>query len=182
MTRQGCLIKPLGTFRRPEARFMDSTQSRGRDGRARGWRAALFAAGATVLLAGCQDNIQVRGNIPDQEVVAEIRPGVHAREDIVEMLGSPSTVSTFQDTTWYYVGQKTEQFAFLKPEVIERTVLVISFDETGLVGETRTYTLADGREIEPVGRETPTEGRDLTILQQLFGNIGRFPAETIQNQ
>jgi len=151
-------------------------------GKARAWRAALLAAGAAVFLAGCQDNLQVRGNMPDEEVVAEIRPGVHGRDDIVEMLGSPSTISTFQDTTWYYVGQKTEQLAFLKPEVIERKVLAISFDESGLVGETKSYTLADGREIDPVGRETPTEGRDLTILQQLFGNIGRFPTETFQNQ
>ena len=149
-------------------------------GKARAWRAMLFAAGTAILLAGCQDNLQVRGNIPDEEVVAEIRPGVHGRDDIVEMLGSPSTISTFQDTTWYYVGQKSEQFAFLKPEVIERKVLVISFDETGLVGETKTYTLADGREIDPVGRETPTEGRDLTILQQLFGNIGRIPTDAVQ--
>ena len=91
-------------------------------------------------------------------------------------------MSTFEDNTWYYVGQKSEQLAFLKPEVIERKVLVISFDETGLVGETKTYTLADAREIDPVGRETPTEGRDLTILQQLFGNIGRFPTEAIEGQ
>lgn len=149
-------------------------------GKARAWRAALIAAGVAVFLAGCQDNLQIRGNIPDEDVVAEIRPGIHGREDIVEMLGSPSTISTFQDTTWYYVGQKTEQFAFLKPEAIERMVLVISFDDTGRVGETKTYTLADGREIDPVSRETPTEGRDLTILQQLFGNIGRFPTEAIQ--
>ncbi len=153
-----------------------------RDSKARAWHATLIAAGAAIFLAGCYNSLQVRGNIPDEEVVSEIQPGVHGREDIVEMLGSPSTISTFQDTTWYYVGQKTEQFAFLDPEVVERTVLVISFDETGLVGETKTYTLADGREIDPVGRETPTEGRDLTILQQLFGNIGRFPAESIQNQ
>ena len=148
----------------------------------RGWRTALLAVAAVGLAAGCQDNVQVRGNMPDADVVSEIRPGVHGRDDIIDMLGSPSTVSTFEDNTWYYVGQKSEQLAFLKPEVIERKVLVISFDETGLVGETKTYTLADAREIDPVGRETPTEGRDLTILQQLFGNIGRFPTEAIEGQ
>ena len=156
---------------------MDMTSRKGTAIRVRPWCAMLPAAGAAFLLAACQDNLQVRGNIPDEEVVAEIRPGVHGREDVVEMLGSPSTISTFQDTTWYYVGQKTEQFAFLKPEVVERTVLVISFDESGLVGETKSFTLADGREIDPVGRVTPTEGRDLTIMQQLFGNIGRFPTD-----
>ena len=48
--------------------------------------------------------------------------------------------------------------------------------------QTRAYTLADSRDIDPVGRITPTEGRDLTLLQQLFGNIGRFSSDALQGQ
>src|SRR3546814_12578917 len=62
----------------------------------------------------------------------------------------------------------------MKPEVVDRQVLVITFDETGIVEGTKTFGMADAQEIEPVERETPTEGRDLTLIQQLFGNIGRF--------
>ena len=134
----------------------------------------LLLAGATVALSACSDNVQLRGNTPDPEDVAGIQPGVHSRQDIIDLLGSPSTVSTFQDRKWYYIGQKTQQVAFMKPEVLDRKVLVITFDETGLVEGTTNYTMADAQDVDPVDRETPTEGRDLTLLQQLFGNIGRF--------
>lgn len=134
---------------------------------------ALLAAG----LGACGQAIQVRGNIPDATVLSKIDPGVHSRLDVARLLGSPSTVSTFQDSKWYYIGQKTTEFAFFAPEVLERKVVVVSFDDTGVVTETKTYTLADGQDIEPVGRVTPTEGRELSLFQQLFGNIGRFSSQ-----
>lgn len=140
----------------------------------RGLGVGLLLAGAAIALSACGNSVQVRGNTPDPEDIAEIRPGVHSRQDIVDLLGSPSTVSTFEDRKWYYIGQKTQQVAFMKPEVIDRNVLVITFDETGMVEGTQHYDMADALAIEPVDRETPSEGRDLTLLQQLFGNIGRF--------
>lgn len=129
-------------------------------------------------LMACGTGVSVRGNIPEPEDVAVIEPGVHSRQDVVDLLGSPSTVSTFEDRKWYYIGQKTQQFAFSKPEVLDRSVLVVIFDEAGYVDQTASYSLADGREIQPVERITPTEGKDLTILQQFFGNLGRFGDST----
>lgn len=142
-------------------------------------RLALLGAALSMLaLAGCGGELAVRGNLPDPELIAEIQPGADNRDDVVDKLGSPSTVSTFLDRKWYYIGQKQEQFAFLKPTVLERSVLVVSFDERGTVDQTAMYTLADGQIIDPVSRTTPTEGRDLTFLQQFFGNLGRFPVGT----
>jgi outer membrane protein assembly factor BamE (lipoprotein component of BamABCDE complex) len=139
-------------------------------------RAGLFAATLPALgLMACTGELAIRGNMPDPELVAEIQPGADNRDDVVDKLGSPSTVSTFLDRKWYYIGEKQEQFAFLKPTVLERSVLVVSFDEGGMVNQTALFTLDDGKIIDPVSRKTPTEGRELTILQQLFGNLGRFP-------
>ncbi|MHA1151489.1 MAG: outer membrane protein assembly factor BamE [Alphaproteobacteria bacterium] len=125
-------------------------------------------------LGACAQDIRVRGNFPDEEVVSKINLGVDSRIEIQGLLGSPSTVSTFQDSKWYYIGQKTTQFAFFEPEVLERTVLVVSFDASGFVETTRTYALADGQPIDPVDRVTPTEGREITFMQQLIGNLGKF--------
>jgi outer membrane protein assembly factor BamE (lipoprotein component of BamABCDE complex) len=147
----------------------------------RTWRRGALAAATALLLMACGNNVRVHGNLPDPEVVAELRPGAHGRQDVADLLGSPSAVSTFEDSRWYYIGQKMSQFAFLKPSVLERNVLVVAFDRSGRVERTRTYTLADGQAIEPVDRVTPTEGRDLSLLQQLLGNIGRFPAESFNN-
>ncbi len=138
----------------------------------------LFALG---LLAtqGCDGNFQTHGHMPDPEIVSQIDPGSDTRQSVIGLLGTPSTISTFEDQTWYYIGQMTEQFAFLKPDVIERRILVVSFGDSGFVEDTRNYALEDGRVIDPVTRETPTEGKELTFLQQMFGNFGRFDNDTI---
>jgi outer membrane protein assembly factor BamE (lipoprotein component of BamABCDE complex) len=138
--------------------------------------AASLACGA--LLTACQGEMEVRGNLPDQELVEEIQPGVSTRDDVVNLLGSPSAQSTFINDTWFYIGQRRERFAFLTPEVQERQVLEITFRPDDFVAERRVYTLQDGQEVEIVERETPTEGREITVLQQLIGNIGRFPSST----
>ena len=135
--------------------------------------AALLALG----LGACGGTLETRGNLPDAELIAEVEPGLDSRDDVIDKLGSPSTVSTFLDRRWYYIGHKMRNFAFFKPEVVERSIFVVSFDGTGLVDDTSLYTLEDGRIIDPVSRTTPTEGNELTILQQFFGNFGRFPID-----
>ncbi len=138
----------------------------------------LLLAGVLALgLSACAQSIQTRGNIPNPESVSKLNPGVHTRADVANLLGSPSTVSTFQDSKWYYIGQKTTSFAFFEPEVIERQVIVVSFDEKGTLEQTKTYDLADGQAIDPVDRITPTEGKKITFLQQLIGNLGRFSGD-----
>lgn len=142
----------------------------------------LVAGALLLFVAACSGNVQVHGNMPDPVLVSEIQPGAYGQRDVASLLGSPSTVSTFGDKRWYYVGQTVSTFAFFKPKVLERNVLVVSFDDEGRVQATRTYTLADGRRVSPVDRVTPTEGRDLTVLQQLLGNFGRFSPDAVQQR
>ena len=158
--------RPFRSHRRPAFQPLGSLRAPG---------LALATAMTLVLaLGGCEQTVQVRGNIPLEEDLTKIDPGVHSRNDVARLLGSPSTISTFQDSKWYYIGQKTTEFAFFAPEVLERKVVVVSFDEDGTVAETQTLTLDDGHEVDPVDRKTPTEGKELTVLQQIFGNLGRF--------
>src|SRR3546814_20097972 len=113
---------------------------------------------ATIALSACGSGVQLRGNTPDPEDVAVIKAGVQSRQDVVDLLGSPSAVSTFEDRKWYYIGQKTQEIAFMKPEVVERQLLAITFDETGHVEGTKHFGLADEQESEP-GERAPQNGR-----------------------
>ena len=136
--------------------------------------AALLLGAAAAALAAGAPRIDTRGNLPDPETVLEVQPGIHDRNQVVNILGTPSTVATFEDDTWYYISRRTEQVAFFEPEVVDQQVLVVKFDNAGLVSDMKVYGLEDSQIIDPVKRTTPTSGRELTILQQLFGNIGRF--------
>ena len=136
----------------------------------------IFAAIALAAAAGaCAPVVATQGfqaiDAKPQDVVA----GTDTRETVLARLGSPSTTSTFEpETVWYYLTQTTERYTYNKPQVSQRTVTEITFDKAdGKVAAVRTLGLEDGREIAMQRRETPTRGRQLTILEQLLGNVGR---------
>ena len=131
----------------------------------------------TALAAGltaCTGRVDTRGNLADPEVASQITPGESTRGTVEDLLGSPTTIATFNDQTWYYIGRKTEKFAFFEPEVLEQQVVAIHLDPSGVVDDVKIYGPADAREIELVDRATPTAGKELSVLQQIFGNLGRF--------
>jgi outer membrane protein assembly factor BamE (lipoprotein component of BamABCDE complex) len=130
-----------------------------------------MALGVTVA---CTPRVDIRGNRPDLERVAEITPGEHSRELVEEILGSPSIKSSFGQETWFYVSSKTETVVFLEPEVKERLVLSIRFDDEGVVKFINQLGLEDGHKVELVERISPTVGNELTLMDQIFGNFGRF--------
>lgn len=133
------------------------------------------AALATVLLvAGCAAEVSVHGVALDPEDVADVAPGQSDKADVESKLGTPSTVGTFNADVWYYMSETRAQKAFFDPKVLERKIIAITFDEQALVEDVYTYTEVDGQEIKIASRVTPTAGNELTILQQLFGNLGRF--------
>jgi outer membrane protein assembly factor BamE (lipoprotein component of BamABCDE complex) len=137
------------------------------------------AAGAMTLLAAaalaaCAGRLDVRGNLPDPENVLSVHPGESTRDQVAQLLGSPSVVGTFDDQTWYYVSRRTETFAFFEPDVIDQEVLVVKFDNAGVVSDMKLYGVEDGRVVDPVERTTPNLGQELTFIQQLLGNLGRF--------
>jgi outer membrane protein assembly factor BamE (lipoprotein component of BamABCDE complex) len=132
----------------------------------------ILALGLTT--AACTPRIDQRGNKPDEDQVVQINPGVDDKNRVAELIGTPSTISTFDDRTWYYISKRTETTAFLDPDVIDQEVLAITFDESGIVQNMRIYGPEDGRTLAYVDRTTPTEGNELTIVQQLLGNLGRF--------
>ena len=137
--------------------------------------ALVLVVGATSLGAGaCVSRLDTRGNLPDPKLLAEIRPGELSREDVMDLIGSPSSVTPFGSDTWYYISKRTKTFAFFAPEVTARKVVVVKFAKDGKVKEVKIVGLDKSRAIEPVSRKTPTHGNEMTVIEQLIGNLGRF--------
>jgi outer membrane protein assembly factor BamE (lipoprotein component of BamABCDE complex) len=145
-------------------------------------RRTCLAFAVAALAAACTPQIDTRGNLPLEEVVEQIKEGRQTREQITDLIGTPSTVALFDDETWYYIGERTETVAFFTPTVLERKILAIKFDSGGRVASIDRYDLEDARAIAPVSRVTPTKGRELTVLQQIIGNVGRFSGTNKTNR
>ncbi len=130
--------------------------------------ACALALGACTPVASYQGFQAVEQNPKDAKV------GLDTKSTILDRLGSPSTVAAFDPNTWYYITQVTDRLTYHHPQVRSRTVVSIVFDKTSeQVTAVNSYTLKDGRVIAYNGRETPTRGRELSVLEQLLGNVGR---------
>lgn len=127
-----------------------------------------------LTVAACSPTIDTRGNLAEKARLDQIQPGVSTRDDVAVTLGTPSTVGTFDENTWYYIGARTEKTAFFQPEVVERKVVVVRFDENGTVADIKELDQSAGQQVELVERTTPTAGRDMNFIEQMLGNIGRF--------
>ncbi|MGE5546537.1 MAG: outer membrane protein assembly factor BamE [Solirubrobacterales bacterium] len=127
--------------------------------------------------AACTPTVDVRGNLPTPEMLSLVTPGKSSRDDVTAALGTPSTTSTYGGETWHYISARTEQTAFFQPEVKEQKVVSIVFDKAGIVRDIATKGLEDAHEVQTVDRVTPTAGKELSILEQLIGNVGRFSKE-----
>ena len=138
---------------------------------------SLALAGLGALVVGaCDPIVDQRGHAPTPGAMEKLEVGTQSRDDVLRLLGSPSTISAFGDEVWYYISQRQESVAFLEPKISEQKVTAISFGENGRVKEVKTYGLQDAKDAGMVARKTPTVGKELTVLEQVFGNIGRFGA------
>ncbi|MDB5431252.1 MAG: cell envelope protein SmpA [Caulobacter sp.] len=137
---------------------------------------ALAAVTATLLGAtgACVPITSYSGFQAIEARPADVKVGEDTKSTVMEKLGSPSASSTFDPNVWFYITQVTDQVAFYKPRVAKRDVVAITFDKADQhVLAVNTFTLRDGKVIAYNGRETPTRGRELSILEQLLGNLGR---------
>ncbi len=115
----------------------------------------------------------MRGNLPDPESVAAVQPGKTNKADVVRLLGSPSSIASFDTSTWYYIGRRLQRETLQDPDLLEQRVYVVSFDDKGVVTGLQTH-LNDEHDVAMIPRATPAPGKELSFIEQLLGTFGRF--------
>ena len=139
-------------------------------------KTAVAMVVASIAVSGCTsmqlgDTIY-NGYVIDQKSLNLVPVG-SSREQVLLTLGTPSTTATFDREVFYYISQKRERaVAFMKPRIVEQSVLAIYFGKDGTVERRANYTMQDGKVFDAISRTTPTGGRDLTFLQQLLSGGG----------
>jgi outer membrane protein assembly factor BamE (lipoprotein component of BamABCDE complex) len=127
---------------------------------------------ASVTVSGCTSmnigDTMYNGYVVDEKSLALIPEG-SSREQVLLTMGTPSTTATFDAEVLYYISQKRERaVAFMKPKLVEQSILAIYLNKDGVVERKANYTLQDGKVFDTISRTTPTGGRDLSFLQQIL--------------
>ncbi|MCB5176872.1 MULTISPECIES: outer membrane protein assembly factor BamE [Microvirga] len=129
-------------------------------------------ATATVIatsLAGCMGGEEFhRGYLVDERALSQVNKGMSG-EQVLQTLGTPSTVSTVGNKTWYYISQTSRRtFQFLPEQVVDQRVTAVYFDNNLRVERTALYGLQDGRVFDFISRTTPAGGQETSFLGQIL--------------
>lgn len=140
--------------------------------------ALLTAVAAGLALGGCAKTQDIQGYLVDETLVAAVQPGIDNKDSVQNTLGRPTFTGTFDQNDWYYVARRTKNYAYNFPKVNQQTVLHVRFDQAGNVASVERKGLEQVVSIDPMNDKTPTLGRDKSIWDELFGNIGAVGAPT----
>ena len=134
----------------------------------RNLRAAAAMALICAALAGCTGEQFQKGYILPPNALEQIPIGA-SQDQVLIVMGTPSTVATLNGEVFYYISQRSERkVAFMNQQVVDQRVIAIYFDKNRQVQRLANYGLQDGKIFDFISRTTPTSGQELSYLTPLF--------------
>src|SRR5258708_20766249 len=112
--------------------------------------AATFAAIAAigVLLGACFSETYQRGYIVPEGALEQIPIG-STQEQVLIVLGTPSTVATVSGEAFYYISQRAERpIGFMPQQVVDQRGIAVYFDKNRSVERLANYALKDAQSFD----------------------------------
>ena len=153
---------PLARWRRFSLRW------RGLALRGRGLGALAAVGLVCALLGACTGEQYQKGYILPPGALEQIPIGA-SQDQVLIVMGTPSTVATLDGEVFYYISQRSERkVAFMNQQVVDQRVIAIYFDKNRQVRRLANYGLQDGKIFDFVSRTTATSGQEMSYLAPLF--------------
>ena len=130
-------------------------------------RALIAIAVVAIGLAGCAEEFQ-KGYILPDGALEQIPIGA-TQDQVLIVLGTPSTIATLSGEVFYYIPQRPRRrAAFLEPQIPDQRVIAVYFDKNRRVQRLANYGIQDGKIFDFISRTTPTSGQEMSYLTPLF--------------
>jgi len=134
-------------------------------------RTLAFAVVLGLALSGCTGETFQRGFVLPEGALEQIPLGA-SQEQVLLVLGTPSTVATVSGEAFYYISQKADRpVAFLRTKVTDQRVIAVYFDKYRKVRRVAEYGMKDGHVFDFVAQTTPTGGNDLSVVTTIMHNL-----------
>ncbi len=130
---------------------------------------------------GCSKIVEQNGVPTNDEKFQKLDIGKSTKSQVKKILGDPVMIDDQLVETWIYFSQKIEKFAFFEPKLSTRKVILLSFNNNILIKK-EIFSQKDSKVIELSTKKVISGGRKLTVLQQIFGNIGNFSSQNFQQE
>ncbi|SRR5579871_5981614 len=133
-----------------------------------GLRLAVAMALTFTVLSACTKEEFQKGYILPPGALEQIPIGA-SQDQVLIVMGTPSTVATLDGEVFYYISQRAERpVAFMNQKVVDQRVIAIYFDKNRQVRRLANYGLKDGKIFDFISRTTATSGQEMSYLQPLF--------------
>src|SRR2546423_15194604 len=133
-----------------------------------GMRAVAAIALVCAALGGCTGEQFQKGYILPPGALEQIPIGA-SQDQVLIVMGTPSTVATLNGEGFYYISQRSERpVAFMNQRATDQRVIAIYFDKTRRVQRLANYGAPGRRIFDFFNRTTPTSGQELRYLTPLF--------------
>lgn len=126
----------------------------------------------SAVLIGCEGTIDKHGYHLEKEDFKKLKVGVHTKDDVAQILGSPSSTATFHQNDWYYLGKETNTVAFFNPKVLNQHACIVHFNAKDVV---ESVECQEGeKDVSTVQRKTESAGYEQGVFRDIFGNFGKL--------
>jgi outer membrane protein assembly factor BamE (lipoprotein component of BamABCDE complex) len=136
-----------------------------------GWpatRAFAVALALALPLGGCFGETYQKGYVVPEGALEQIPIGA-SQEQVLILMGTPSTVATVSGEVFYYISQRSERrVAFMPQSLVDQRVIAVYFDRNRRVERLANYGMRDGKIFDYVSRTTPSGGDEINYLGSLF--------------
>jgi outer membrane protein assembly factor BamE (lipoprotein component of BamABCDE complex) len=134
----------------------------------------LLALLALAVTVGCTAQYRNHGYVPLEEDLQKLAVGVDTRATVDDLIGAPTTSGVLGEGNYYYVRSRVREYGALRPEVVSRQVLAISFNENDTIRNIERFDLQDGRVVPISRRVTDNSVVGNGFFRQIFGNFGNL--------
>jgi outer membrane protein assembly factor BamE (lipoprotein component of BamABCDE complex) len=140
-------------------------------GRSRNTASTIVICALALSLGGCFGETFQRGYVLPDGALEQIRLGA-SQEQVLIVLGTPSTVATVSGEAFYYISQRAERsVSFMPAKITDQRVVAVYFDKDRRVDRVASYAIKDGRVFDFISRTTPTAGSDVNFVKALFDSV-----------
>lgn len=135
----------------------------------------MFFLSMVFILSACSSDtfVSYTGNMPSEERISDLRLG-QTKQDVIDILGAPSSVVPLDRDTWMYMSSEIKQIAFMPPEEIDRNILVIKFNKDNKISAINKYNKKHGEEILISEDATADHEQEQGFFQKYFGGVGQY--------
>ena len=96
------------------------------------------------------------------------------KNDIIEVIGHPSNISKFNPNKWFYIERKQTNQSLFKlgiKKISKNNILVIEFNDKGLLKKKKLFNLKDMNELKYVKKITSKEFEQDNTIYNIFSSL-----------